>query len=52
MQEAVVHPLFEQLAGKECQYDSDCTGVLDRRTYKGDDALVCTECGTPAVRRW
>lgn len=30
----------------------DCDGVLERSTYKADDALVCEDCGTPAVREW
>jgi hypothetical protein len=29
-----------------------CDGQLARDEYKGDDALVCTECGVPAVRVW
>lgn len=29
-----------------------CGGQLERTSYKGDDALVCSECETPAVRTW
>lgn len=44
-------PLVEKLSGTECQYD-ECGGRLRRSTFKGDVAVVCEDCGTPAVRLW
>jgi hypothetical protein len=43
--------LFEKLDDANCQWDG-CEGTLGRATFKGDDALVCQTCGTPAVRVW
>ena len=28
----------------------DCDGDLERKSYKGNPAAVCTDCGTPAVQ--
>ena len=44
-------PLVEQLCDTTCQYD-ECAGTLRRETFKGDKAVVCEDCGTPAVRMW
>ena len=30
----------------------DCTGDLDRGTYKDTDAVVCDVCSVPVVRLW
>lgn len=38
-------------AGDPCGY-ADCSGQLERTTYKGNDALVCDACETPALRVW
>lgn len=43
--------LFEKLDDADCQWDG-CDGTLGRETFKGDDALVCGLCGTPAIRIW
>ena len=45
------HLLVERLCGTDCQY-GDCGGSLRHETFKGDEAVVCEECGTPAVRLW
>lgn len=42
--------LFEQLADQECGFCSG--GSLVRAQFRGNDAVVCEECGTPAVRLW
>ena len=42
--------VFEQLTGDTCDYCDD--GELERGTYKGTRAVLCDECGTPAVRFW
>ncbi|WP_198667925.1 HVO_A0556 family zinc finger protein [Saliphagus sp. LR7] len=39
--------LFARLEGRACTY---CDGDLVRERYKGDRAVVCVECGTPAAR--
>ena len=44
-------PIVEQLRGTDCQYD-ECGGTLRREAFKGDEAVVCEDCGTPAVRLW
>jgi hypothetical protein len=38
------------LVGDECSWCA--SGTLARETFKGDDAVVCENCGTPAVRVW
>lgn len=38
------------LVGHECSWCVD--GALARTEFKGDDAAVCENCGTPAVRVW
>lgn len=43
-------PLLVALAGDDCRWCGD--GTLARETFKGDDAVVCADCGTPAVRVW
>jgi len=43
--------IFEQLAGSSCEYPN-CTGQLIKGSYKGDHAIVCEECDTPAMRVW
>lgn len=31
----------------------DCEdGTLERDTYKGNEAVVCDECGTPRAQSW
>jgi len=43
------HPVIEALEGEPCQH---CPGTLERDTYKGNDAVVCPECGTPRAQLW
>lgn len=38
------------LAGTDCDWCG--AGTLVREEFKGDDAMVCDDCGTPAVRVW
>ncbi|WP_167599459.1 HVO_A0556 family zinc finger protein [Halorussus marinus] len=38
------------LAGDDCDWCS--SGTLVRGRFKGDDAVVCEDCETPAVRVW
>ena len=38
------------LVGDDCRWCVD--GALTRDEFKGDDAAVCDNCGTPAVRVW
>ena len=42
--------LLGSLVGNDCSW---CTaGTLARGEFKGDDAVVCDECGTPGARVW
>ncbi|WP_168215805.1 HVO_A0556 family zinc finger protein [Halorussus ruber] len=42
--------LLAELVGEECCW---CTsGTLAREEFKGDEAVVCDECGTPGARVW
>jgi hypothetical protein len=43
--------LLGRLEGEACNH-SDCPGQLERRYYKGTDAVVCTDCAMPFVRLW
>jgi hypothetical protein len=38
------------LVGDDCSWCA--TGALTREEFKGDAAVVCEECGTPAARVW
>ncbi|WP_312907600.1 HVO_A0556 family zinc finger protein [Natronosalvus caseinilyticus] len=42
--------MLETLEGTVCSYCE--LGRLDLRSYKGNDAAVCTECGVPAAQVW
>lgn len=42
--------VLEQLEHHSCEFCSD--GSLVRATFKGNDAVVCDCCGTPAVQFW
>lgn len=42
--------LVEKLRGQSCQYCED--GTLQTEQYKGNDAVVCAECETPALQLW
>lgn len=41
---------FERLFGTPCQFCDD--GTLAQGEYKGNDAVVCDACETPAVQSW
>ena len=43
--------LLARLDGADCPVP-DCAGVLERRAFKGDDAVVCDDCDTPTLRVW
>lgn len=42
--------LLDTLAGDPCAYCE--TGTLERGTYKGNRAVVCTSCGVPGAQVW
>ena len=42
--------VLARLEGRACAFCS--TGELVRSTYKGNDAVVCEDCGTPRVQFW
>lgn len=42
--------LLTTLEGRSCEYCDD--GTLERGTYEGNRAVVCTECGAPSVQLW
>ncbi|WP_276253339.1 HVO_A0556 family zinc finger protein [Halomontanus rarus] len=37
------------LEGDNCSF---CDGTLVQGRYKGNDAVVCSECDTPTVQIW
>ncbi|WP_191965514.1 MULTISPECIES: HVO_A0556 family zinc finger protein [Haloferax] len=41
--------LLKKLGDDECVY---CDGDLVESTYKGNDAVICDDCGTPAIQLW
>ena len=42
--------LLETLVGDGCNWCA--TGTLAREEFRGDEAAVCEDCGTPAARVW
>ncbi|WP_343192867.1 HVO_A0556 family zinc finger protein [Haloterrigena sp. H1] len=42
--------LFGRLMGATCDFCAD--GQLASGEYKGNTAMVCDTCGTPAVQVW
>jgi hypothetical protein len=42
--------LLAALVGDDCSWCA--TGTLAREEFRGDDAVVCEDCGTPAARVW
>lgn len=42
--------LLAPLVGDDCAWCAN--GTLARESFKGDDAAVCENCGTPAARVW
>ena len=42
--------LVARLSGTACHFCEE--GSLVAGEYKGNEALVCTTCGTPAVQLW
>jgi hypothetical protein len=45
-----IDDLFSRLTVDHCQYCEG--GTLSRGIYKGAPAVVCDDCGTPALRVW
>ena len=43
-------PVLAVPVGDDCPWCA--TGTLARGEFRGDDAVVCEECETPAVRVW
>ncbi|MCU4974872.1 hypothetical protein OB955_19315 [Halobacteria archaeon AArc-m2/3/4] len=41
--------LLTTLEGNDCAF---CDGTLTQGRYKGNDAVVCSECETPTVQVW
>ncbi|WP_186336501.1 HVO_A0556 family zinc finger protein [Natrarchaeobaculum aegyptiacum] len=41
--------VLERLEGRSCPH---CDGTLERATYKGNRAIVCSGCGTPRAQVW
>ncbi|WP_338041766.1 HVO_A0556 family zinc finger protein [Natrinema versiforme] len=44
------HPLLEALEGNACSYCKG--GRLVQDSYKGNEAVICDECGTPGAQVW
>ena len=42
--------VLAQLEEQRCPHCGD--GTLERETYKGNRAVVCTTCETPQVQLW
>ncbi|WP_338045779.1 HVO_A0556 family zinc finger protein [Natronorubrum tibetense] len=42
--------LLERLKGNDCQFCTD--GSLVPGEYKGNSAVLCQSCQTPAVQLW
>ncbi|GGC68120.1 MULTISPECIES: HVO_A0556 family zinc finger protein [Haloferax] len=41
--------LLDSFDEEDCTY---CDGDLVAGSYKDNDAIVCDDCGTPAVQLW
>ena len=41
--------LLELLERTDCHY---CGGTLETGEYKGTGAILCRDCGSPAIRIW
>ncbi|MCU4740662.1 hypothetical protein OB955_08060 [Halobacteria archaeon AArc-m2/3/4] len=42
--------LLSRLEGRKCEFCSD--GTLVRGIFKGNAAVICEECDTPAAQSW
>ncbi|WP_319633695.1 HVO_A0556 family zinc finger protein [Natronorubrum aibiense] len=42
--------LFGTLEKRHCEFCDN--GTLERDIYKGNNALVCSNCGVPTVQVW
>jgi hypothetical protein len=42
--------LLGSLVGDDCDWCG--AGTLERGEFKGDEAVVCDDCGTPVARIW
>jgi len=43
--------VLDRLPAEPCAIPG-CGGTLERHRFKGDEAVVCSACGVPAVRVW
>ncbi|WP_276255504.1 HVO_A0556 family zinc finger protein [Halomontanus rarus] len=48
--ETRVEIFLEALESRSCTYCDE--GSLERSTYKGNEAIVCEECGAPEMQFW
>lgn len=46
-----VADVLDRLPAEPCPTPG-CSGILWSREFKGDNAVVCSDCETPAVRTW
>ena len=44
------HVIIDQLTGQSCTFCDG--GRLNSEKYKGNQAVVCEDCGTPIVQLW
>ncbi|WP_321576063.1 HVO_A0556 family zinc finger protein [Halosolutus gelatinilyticus] len=42
--------ILDALAGSDCTFCG--AGTLDHDVYKGNNAVVCAECGVPGAQVW
>jgi hypothetical protein len=49
-QQDTSNSLLASLVGDECSWCA--AGTLAHEEFKGDEAVVCEECGTPGARVW
>jgi len=42
--------VVRRLEGQDCQWCTD--GRLERGRYKGNVAVICEDCDTPAAQLW
>lgn len=46
----MIQDLYDRLADTDCRYCE--TGTLSVGSFKGAPAILCENCGTPAIRIW
>ncbi|RKD98081.1 HVO_A0556 family zinc finger protein [Halopiger aswanensis] len=42
--------ILSSLEGSPCNYCEE--GILIREQFKGNSAVLCSQCGTPAIQSW